>query len=84
MSALAKAAKAESDAYAAMCDASADVIARQLEGVEDATTAKLRRRAQAMRTQWLAAARRYEEVNARQWDFEHAERVTERRVRVAR
>ncbi len=78
MSALSKAAKAESDAYAAMCDASADVIARQLEGIEDAVTAKMRRRAQAMRKQWLAAARHYEDVNARLWVHERADRMASR------
>jgi len=69
MSALAKAAKRESDAYDAMVNAQAEVIAHQLAGIENAETARLRRRSQSLRTQWLAAARHYEDVNAREWDF---------------
>lgn len=56
----AKAAKAEAAAYAASVAASAAVIERTLAGIEDAETARLRRRSDAYRVQWLAAARKLE------------------------
>lgn len=59
---LAKATKIESAAYAAQVAASADVIRRVLDGIEDAETARLRRRADAYRVQWLAAARKLESL----------------------
>ena len=58
MSALSKATRKESDAYQAMTDASADVVARVLEGIDDDVTDRLRRRAQSLRKEWQAAALR--------------------------
>lgn len=78
MSMLSKATKAESDAYAAMVDAQADVIALQLEhaahavagiypaAVEQRLT-KLRARSAALRKVWLAAARKLEDATTRAW-----------------
>lgn len=81
MSALNRAARTEQRAYDAMVDAQADVIALQLtiagplrDGVQpsaDVTErlARLRRRSASLRKQWLAAARHYEDVNAREWAY---------------
>lgn len=57
----------ESRAYAAMVDAQADVIARQLAGLEDAETARLRLIAESRRAEWWAAVGVMEDVHADEW-----------------
>jgi hypothetical protein len=52
----------EQSAYAAYVTATAAVIARRTDGIEDDETARLRRRAGAYRAQWTAAARHLEDV----------------------
>lgn len=85
MSALSKATRKESDAYQAMTDASADVVARVLEGIDDDVTDRLRRRAQSLRKEWQAAARVLEAVTMRHWDYvEQGDRIIERRGLVRR
>lgn len=75
MSALTKATKREADAYQAMTDAQADVIAHQLAGIDNAETARLRKKSQACRAEWLTAARLLERASMAYWE----EPVTERR-----
>lgn len=68
MSALRKVTKRESDAYAAMQAASAAVVQRLLDGVDDDLTERLRRRAQATRKEWESAARALEDATLRHWE----------------
>lgn len=55
-----KASRAADAAYDTYAAASAALIARTLNGVEDDVTERLRRRAASCHGQWLAAARRLE------------------------
>lgn len=64
---LTKAIKREADAYAAVTKASAAVVSHVTQHPQhgerdDDTAARLRRRADAMRVQWLATARELEAV----------------------
>lgn len=82
MSALSKATTREANAYQAMTDAQADVIARVLQGIDDDVTERLRRKSQAMRKEWEAAARVLEAVTVAEWDYED-DGITKRRNRMA-
>lgn len=65
MSSLRKATQQESAAYAASVTATAAVVTARMDGADESEIARLTRRAQAYRTQWLATARRLEEVALR-------------------
>ena len=81
MSALSKATKRESDAYQAMVDAQADVIAHQLARIDNAETARLRRKSQAAREAWHVAARLYEAACMAYWEDEPVTQRRRQRVR---
>lgn len=65
MSSIRKIIAAESAAYQKHVEASAAVVDRVTQGLDDDLTARLRRRSAAYQIQWLAAARKLEEINER-------------------
>lgn len=65
MSSLRKTSKLEVKAYDASQAATRDVVIARLDGATEAEIARLSRRAQAHRTQWLTLATKLEALEAR-------------------